>query len=252
MKKKFNVLMFKIMRYLIWLFYPKTEIVGMENIPDEPCIIVGNHSQMDGPLVCEFYFPDNTYTWCASEMMELKKVPAYAFEDFWSNKPKCVRPLYKLLSCIIAPFSMILFSNARTIGVYRGTKIMNTFKETVSMLKEGRNIVIFPEHYVPHNNIVHDFQEGFVNVARLYHKQTGGELSFVPLYVAPAFKKAYLGKPVRFSADAPIEEERRRICDYLMDAITDIAVNLPEHTVTPYPNISKKLYPKNTEKGIKL
>lgn len=129
---------------------------------------------------------------------------------------------------------------------------MNTFKETVTMLSEGNNIVIFPEHNVPHNNIVYDFQEGFVNVARLYHKQTGRELSFVPLYVAPAFKKVYLGKPIKFSADVPIEEERRRICDYLMDEITDIAVNLPEHTVTPYPNMPKKFYPKNTQKEANL
>ena len=41
---------------------------------------------------------------------------------------------------------------------------------------------------------------------------------------------------------------RRAICDYLMDAITDIACNLPEHTVIPYRNIAKKYYPSNLEK----
>jgi hypothetical protein len=30
-----------------------------------------------------------------------------------------------------------------------------------------------------------------------------------------------------------------------MDAITEIAVRQPEHTVVPYPNIPKKQYPKN-------
>lgn len=222
----------------------------MENIPDEPCIIVGNHSHMDGPIVCELYFPDNSYTWCASEMMTVREVPAYAFQDFWSNKPKLTRPFYKLLSYIIAPLSAILFTYARTIGVYRGTKIMSTFKETVAKLKDGNNIVIFPEHNVPHNNIVYDFQEGFVNVARIYHKQTGIEIPFVPLYIAPKLKTAYLGKPIKFSADTPIDEERRRICDCLMESITEIAVNLPEHTVTPYPNLPKKFYPKNIQKGV--
>ena len=50
---------------------------------------------------------------------------------------------------------------------------------------------------------------------------------------------------MRFRADAPIEEERKRLCAYLMDAITDIAVAQPEHTVIPYPNVPKRLYPKN-------
>ena len=61
----------------------------------------------------------------------------------------------------------------------------------------------------------------------------------------------HLGKPIKFSADKPIEEERRRICDYLMSEITDIARSLPEHTVIPYRNIPKKQYPKNTSKDAK-
>ena len=87
-----------------------------------------------------------------------------------------------------------------------------------------------------------------MDIARLYYKRTGKELSFVPLYIAPKLKKMYLGKPIKFCAETPIAEERRRICDYLMNEITNIAVGLPEHTVVPYRNIPKKLYPKNTKK----
>ena len=46
-------------------------------------------------------------------------------------------------------------------------------------------------------------------------------------------------------SDADIKAERKRICDELMDAITEIAVSLPEHTVIPYPNISARYYGKN-------
>ena len=48
----------------------------------------------------------------------------------------------------------------------------------------------------------------------------------------------------RFDANI-LDEERARICGGLMDAITGIAVSLPEHTVVPYPNVSKRYYPKN-------
>lgn len=241
-------LLFRIIKSTIRFFYPKVEIIGMENIPDEPCAIIGNHTQLHGPISSELFFPDSFYTWCAAQMMELKEVPAYAYEDFWSKKPKILRPFFKLVSYVIAPLSVVIFNNARTIPVYHDSRVLNTFRDSLKKLTDGKNVVIFPEHDVPHNNIVYDFQDGFVDVARHYCKRTAKELSFVPLYIAPKLKKMYLGKPIKFSSDAPIADERRRICDALMDEITSIARALPEHVVVPYRNIPKKLYPKNTDK----
>lgn len=248
-KKKSRL--FRFIKYLVRLVYQKTEIIGLENLPDEPCVIVGNHSQIHGPIACELYLPENYYTWCASQMMKLKEVPAYAYKDFWSGKPKLLRPLFKLISYIIAPLCVLLFNNARTIAVYKDNRVLKTFKESITKLENKNNIVIFPEYDKIYNNIIYDFQEGFVDLAKLYYKRTGKEMSFVPLYLAPKLKKMYLGKPIKFSADKPIVEERRRICDYLMSEITDIARSLPEHTVIPYRNIPKKQYPKNTSKDAK-
>lgn len=230
-------------------FYPKMELVGLESIPDEPVVLVGNHAQMNGPIACQLYLPDNYYTWCAGQMMELKEVPGYAYEDFWSQKSRFTRPFYKLLSYIIAPLSVVIFNNARTIGVYRDNRILKTFRQTIGQLQDGNNVVIFPEQDKPHNGIVYDFQEGFVDVARLYYKRTGKNLAFVPIYIAPRLKRICIGTPVRFSPDTPMEQERRRICDELMDGITDIAVGLPEHTVVPYRNIPRRHYPKNTQEA---
>ncbi|MBR0067828.1 MAG: hypothetical protein IJQ00_09545 [Kiritimatiellae bacterium] len=58
----------------------------------------------------------------------------------------------------------------------------------------------------------------------------------------------YLGEPIWFDPDAPLEQERRRVCDALMDAVTGIAVSLPPHTVVPYPNVPKRDYPTNVPK----
>lgn len=177
--------------------------------------------------------------------MHLKTVPEYAFRDFWSQKPRWTHPWFRLLSCLIAPLSVFVFNRAHTIGVYRDTRLMGTFKNTVKRLQEGNHIVIFPEHDVKYNHILYEFQDRFIDVARLYYKKTGKALSFVPLYIAPELKQMHLGKPVRFDPDAPIEDERKRICRYLTEQITAIACALPEHTVVPYRNIPKKYYPKN-------
>lgn len=249
-QKKWHRCIFKILRPIVKWIYPKTEIEGWEHVPDKDVIVVGNHTQMNGPLVGEFYFPDNYYTWCAGEMMHLEKVPAYAFEDFWSHKKAPSRWFYKLASYLIAPLSVVVFNNARAIGVYHDIKILSTFRKTVSMLEEGNNIVIFPEHDEYHNHIVSEFTQNFVDVAKMYYKKTGRRISFVPVYIAPYLKKAYFSKPVEFCETNPIEEERARICNYLMDEITNIACSLPKHTVVPYKNVSKKEYPQNIlEKG---
>lgn len=221
------------------------EVVGTENLPDEPVIVVGNHTQMNGPIACELYFPGKRYIWCAGQMMHLKEVPDYAFQDFWSQKPGWCRWFYKLLSYLIAPFSVCVFNNAGTIPVYHDIRLRTTFKMSMDKLQDGASMIIFPEHDEPYNNIIYDFQDKFIDLARMYHKRTGKELSFVPLYIAPSLKKMYIGKPLRFCAEAPIKEERRRICDYLMTEITEIARALPEHTVVPYRNIPKRLYPSN-------
>lgn len=233
---------FRVIRKLVELFYHKIRVEGLEYLPEEPCIVVGNHAQMHGPLAAELYFPGPRRTWCAGQMMELKEVPPYAYQDFWSGKPRSIRWLFKLCSYLIAPIAVCLFNNAFTIPVYHDTRILKTFRQTFDALDRGENVIIFPECPTPNNNIVNQFQERFVDVAKMYYKRSGRALRFVPMYVAPRLKAVYLCPPTVFDPEAPMEAERSRICAYLSQQITDRGRALPEHIVVPYSNISKKLY----------
>ena len=244
-KKGFSFFLYRIIKALVRLFYGRTAVVGAENLPDEPCIIVGNHCQMNGPIAVELDFPGQHYTWCAGEMMHLKEVPAYAFRDFWSQKPKAVRWFFRLASYLIAPLSVCVFNNANCIGVYHDTRILSTFRETVETMCGGASVVIFPETDPPRNNVLYTFQDRFVTVARHYYRKSGKVPCFVPLYLAPSRKTMYLGEPVRFDPDAPQRAECARVCELLSDRITAMATALPRHRVVPYRNIPKKDYPYN-------
>ena len=103
--------------------------------------------------------------------------------------------------------------------------------------------MIFPEKNAHYNHILYDFQEGFVDAARLYHRKTGREPFFVPVYLAPSLKKIVFGKPVRFDSSAPSKAERARISSCMKEEITRMAESLPRHRVVPYRNIPKKDYP---------
>ncbi len=245
MEDKKTTWIYRLIRWLVWLFSPKYRLEGSENLEGGPSVIVGNHSHMYGPIAGELYIPGKHYVWCAGEMMHRDEVADYAYQDFWSKKPKGVRWLFRLLSHMITPLAVCVFNNAHTVGVYHDTRLITTFRESIELMKNGNSMVIFPEHYDEHNNIVHDFQDKFIDTARFYYKKTGTAIKFVPMYLAPELKTITFGNPIQFNPDADIRLERRRICDLLMDSITDIAVSLPEHTVIPYPNIAKKYYKKN-------
>ena len=115
-EKKTNCL-YRVIRRLVRLFSPRFRVAGTENLPEEPCVIVGNHSQMYGPIAGELYTPGKHYIWCAGEMMHRKEVAAYAFQDFWSNKPKATRWFFRLLSHLIAPLSEPMSTPISRVGV---------------------------------------------------------------------------------------------------------------------------------------
>ena len=243
MEKRKDYGLYRVIKWIVKCCYPKMDVVGEEQLPPEPVILVGNHAQMNGPIACELYAPGTHYIWCAGEMMHMKQVPDYAYQDFWSRKPRWCRWFYRLLSYVIAPLSVCIFNNANTIGVYHDARILSTFKQTVQRMQEGHHVVIFPEYDEPCNSVLNDFQDRFVDVAKLYYKRTGKEPLFVPMYIAPNLKKIVLGTPVRFRSDLPMEQERQRICSYLMTEITKIASKLPKHKVIPYRNDPKNSSP---------
>ena len=242
-----NPRLYRLIRRLVMFFSPKYRLYGTENLPSEPCVIVGNHCQLYGPVASELYMPRSHYIWCVGEMLNRKEIPAYAFQDFWSMKPKPLHWFYRLLSHLIARPAAYLLSHAHTIPVYRDTRVMTTFRQSVEKLNAGADIVIFPEKNEPYNNIICQFQEHFSDLARIWYRKTETALCFVPMYIAPSLKSIYFGKSIRYSPQASGEEERAFICGALMSSITDLAVSLPEHVVVPYPNIPKKQYRLNTD-----
>lgn len=239
---------YRIIKGLIHFFYPRFHCEGVEHIPGEPVIFVGNHSQIHGPLAGEFYMPVPRKTWCAAQMMERKEVAAYAFQDFWSQNPRWTHPFYKLLARAIVPLSVLLFNHAETIPVYRDSRVLSTFRTTLQTLEAGTSVLIFPEKDGEHDNILYPFQDHFIDLAKLWYKRTGKGLCFVPLYVCPARKTLYFGTSVRFEPDAPLEAERARVCEALRKEIRSMAQALPRHRVVPYRPMKKKLYPYNCPK----
>ena len=211
MRKKQTTWRYRVLRFFIDLFFPNYRIVGLENLPGEPCIVVGNHCQMSGPLLSELRLDFPHETWCAGEMMRWNEVAHYAFLDFWSFKPRWTHPFFRLLSHLITPLAVCLFNNAHTVPVYHDARLRNTYRQSVACLEDGESLVIFPEKNEKYNHILYAFQDKFIDTARFYYKKTGKCAPFVPLYIAPALRTALIGRPLAFDPTAPVETERQRL-----------------------------------------
>ena len=251
MRKK-DPALYRLIRRAVRRLTPAYTLYGTENLPEEAAVIVGNHCQMYGPIAGELYMPRPHAIWCVGEMMNRKEVPAYAFQDFWSGKPRRTLWFWRLASHAIALPAAYVLSCAHTIPVYHDARVMTTFRRSVETLRAGTDIVIFPESAEPYNAIVTRFHSHFADLAPLYCRRTGTALCFVPMYVAPRLGSIHFGKPVRYNPDAPAGAERERICAALADAVTELAVSLPPHTVVPYLNIPKDRYPLNTDAAAPL
>ena len=240
--------MYRLIRGTLDLLYPRMTWVGAERIPAEPVVLVGNHCQAHGPLAGELRMPIPRKTWCAAEIMERETAADYAFRDFWSQNPKWTLPFYRLLSRAIVPLAVLIFNQAETIPVYRDSRVLSTFRQSVQTLEGGVSLLIFPEQDRRCNQILDDFQDRFIDLAKLYHRRTGKALAFVPMYLCPARREIHFGDPLRFDPQAPLEAERQRIKEGLMASITEMARALPRHRVVPYRPQPKKLWPYNRPK----
>ena len=225
------------------MFFKKSAFYDYDNLPNKASIIVGNHCQINGPLTCELFFPTYKYIWCRGEMMTLKEFPKYAMENFFFDKPKGIKWLYKIISYVLAPLVSYVMRKSDTIAVYRDARLIDTFKCTMDKLNSGANIVIFPECDDHYNEIVNDFNLKFVDIAKMYYNKTKKELEFVPMYIAPTLKKVVMGKPIKYDHNEDIATQRVNICNYLKDEITRIAKELPPHVVVPFLMTDKKNYP---------
>mgnify|MGYP000622798990 CR=1 FL=1 len=242
-QKNKKPLTFRILYFFVKLFTKKYKFEITEEFKkDAATIVVSNHAQIGGPLAYQFYYPRVKKIWCIGEVFDKKEFPEYAMKDFWPHKKKS-KWFFKFLAHLLAPLSQYIFKHADTLPVYRDNRYFTTAKLSVQTLKNQEDLIICPEEHKSYNEIVNEFLQNFVSVAKLYQGKEKKDVYFYPSYVCPALNKVIIGKPIVFDATNDFDVEKKRITDYLKEEITKLAYSLPPHRVVPYENISKKKYP---------
>ncbi len=200
-------------------------IRGKENVPNDPersMIFVCNHGEIYGPIVTNLYVPFSFRPWVISEMMDVNAIATRCAEGtftLWNLPAKWRMPIARA----VAPFMAWIMRSVDAIPVYyqEPAKLRQTFRESISAMEAGDNILLFPEnsddtpdHHYKVSGVSHFFT-GFTMLGPMYYRKTGKRAIFVPIYADKKKRILTFGQATEYDPDNEPDAERDRLCEHL-------------------------------------
>ncbi len=214
-----------------FIFKPRAVEYEVTPLTDEVAIYVPNHSGAMGPANMCLYFDLPFRPWIIGYLNNSEVTNNYIFHNFFCGRSKKHKTPWRMLARIVKWALVPLLEAQDPIWLEHTPKgILGALKDSVSTLKAEKNIVIFAESDKgQYSEYINYLNEGFVEVARSYYKDTGKNVNFYPVYIPNGLDVIKVGKPTPYDGTANPKEERHRIALALAQGITDVARALPEH-----------------------
>lgn len=193
-----------------------------------PLIFIANHEQSYGPVTAMASLPKPVIPWVTHQITDKYLCPAYIEDDFVKPEVRVNPPISTLIARIIGRICVGIMHDLRAIPVYKQSKrIAETIRASVRYLEQGRRLLIFPEiANLPFNDIICEFDTGFVAIARALFEKTRKVAAFLPVAINRRIKSVRLGNPVEFNPFTPYHDERTRIRETLMESICEMYLEM--------------------------
>lgn len=212
-KRKFY---FELMKKMMRGRYKKPNIIYLGDEITTSSIILSNHEGTDAPMALEIYLNKPIRMWGAHEMNSgLIKLYQYQTKVYYHEKKHWNLLLARLFCLIASPLTNLFYSGLDLISTYKDGRFIKTIRESISSIKNGDNIVIFPE--VSEKGYLKElegFHAGFV----LLCEQCLREGVDVPIFVS-YFKKEentyIIDKPINYSTLKEQYKTRNEISHHL-------------------------------------
>ena len=196
---------------LIRLFIPKLKPTWDVPFDGEPAVFICNHERATGPLEMATRFPlrKQSNIWIYAAPLSRETTPAYVRQDHWWNENGRLAPLWDkvippLVSLILPP----ILRSAPHVPVYHDARAATTMKESLRLLQDGRNLVIFPE--IPTAFGEHDrekINEGWLMIMSMYARRTGRPLKIWPIHLDLKGKEMRIHAPFTMDPDIPLRDQ---------------------------------------------
>lgn len=205
---------YRFLRKMIQIFTQKMQTIWAEPYNEAPAIFVCNHDRAYGPIAMCAHFDhyDKVRPWINAPVLSVRETPAYVRQDFWWKPGKWYsRLLDYTLAYIIALILPPILHGSGCIPVYHDTRVMSTLKASIQALKDGKDIILFPEHPSGYCQYEDEIVNGFVSIGRLFYRRTKQILYFYPTYISKKDKTITVAEPIAYDPDMSAEDFAKKV-----------------------------------------
>ncbi len=207
---------FRVIRKIVCWVTPKMETVWETPFAGRPSVFVCNHDRAYGPIaMCgHFEMSADIRPWINAPVLSAREMPEYVRNDYWWNNERWYSPI---LGHTIAYFYALLIPpilrGSDCIPVYHDTAVMSTLKKSIKYLRDGKHLLLFPEHPTGYCEYADSINDGFVSVGRLTYARTKEIVDFYPGYVDWNKHKIYIGSPISYNPEVPYDEQAKYVTE---------------------------------------
>ena len=222
-KAKKRKLYFRLLKKLMMGRYKKPKFIYLGEEITGGALILSNHEGTDAPMSLEIYLDRPLRMWGTSEMNSgLIQLYKYQTRVYYHEKKHWNIHLARLFCLLASPLTYLFYSGLDLISTYHDTRLVKTMRESVKSIKDGDNIVVFPEDstngYLPE---LEGFREGFVMLADIC-RMKGIDLPIFVTYFKRDELVYVIDKPIFYSSLKERGMTREEIAEYLCNRCNEL------------------------------
>ena len=231
---RFAVLLKNVYRF----FHQGYRLVGFTP-PEKSCVYIVHHQNLSGPVHAVGLLPGEARLWvhyaCLKRAVCFEQFYGYTFTKRFHWPKVFAWPTAWLLSLVIPP----VLNAFGAIPVHRSTGVFSTMRQSLMALENGESLIICPDvEYSSASAKVGDVYTGYLGLEKLYFRQCGQHIHFVPLFVSRSKKALVAGTHVVFRQTADFKHESARVSATLRTQINMLAalygdITPPQPVYTP-------------------
>ena len=213
---------FKVLKKIMKIRYKKPTFVYLGEKFTNGGIILSNHEGTDAPMSLEIYNDAPIRMWGAHEMNSgLVKMYKYQTKVYYYEKKHWNLFLARAFCLIATPLTNLFYKGLNLISTYKDARLKTTLRESLEAIKQGQNIVIYPEDstngYLPQ---LEGFHAGFYLFAE-YCLKNGIDVPIFTTFFKKEEKVYVVDKPIKYS-ELKQGKTREEITDTLLKRTNEL------------------------------
>lgn len=203
--------------------YKKPDFIYLGKKPTNGSIILSNHEGTDAPMSLEIYCDFPVRMWGTAEMNSgLKRLYKYQTKVYYHEKKGWNLTLARLFCLLASPLTNLFYKGLKLISTYKDGRLKNTIAQSFEAIKNGENVVIFPENSDGgYFKELKEFFAGFVLLAQFCYKK-GEDVPIYVSYYKKEEKKYIFDKPILFSELKTLCSSRNEMSNYLLEKCNNL------------------------------